>query len=151
MARMHSRAKGKSGSTKPVKKTQPSWLRYKAREVEMLIAKLGKEGKTASQIGLILRDTYGVPDVKTVTKKSVTGILIDKKLTHEIPEDLRALIRKAVFIRKHLEENHKDEPAKRGLRLTESKIGRLVKYYKESGKLQMTWKYDPKKASMYLE
>ena len=48
MARMHSRKKGKSSSKKPIKKTLPVWLRYKPNEVELLIAKLSKEGKISA-------------------------------------------------------------------------------------------------------
>lgn len=151
MARMYSRSHGKSKSTKPVKKTVPGWIRYKAKEIEMLVAKMGKEGKTASEIGLVLRDTYGIPDVKTVTGRKITSILTEKKLVPEVPEDLRALIKKAAMVRAHLEENKQDKVARRGLQLTEAKINRLVKYYKNSGKLPAAWKYDPSKASMYLE
>jgi small subunit ribosomal protein S15 len=151
MARMHSRDKGISGSKKPFKKTVPTWIRYKPREVELLIAKMSKEGKTPSEIGLVLRDTYGIPDVKTLTGKSIGKILTGKKLLHEVPEDLRALIRKSAMIRKHMEENRQDKTALRGLQLTESKINRLVKYYKNSGRLPVEWKYDPSKATTYLE
>ena len=148
---MHSRKKGVSGSTKPSKKTVPGWLKYKPKEVELLIVKYGKEGKNPSQIGTFLRDEYGIPDVKIVTKKSITDILKEKKLLKEIPEDLMALIRKAVLIRKHLGENKKDMPAKRGLQLTEAKIKRLTKYYKANGKMPMTWRYDPKKIKLVVE
>jgi small subunit ribosomal protein S15 len=151
MARMHSRDKGVSGSKKPFKKTVPTWIRYKPKEVELLIGKMANEDKTPSQIGLYLRDTYGIPDVKTLTGKSITKILKEKKLTPEVPEDLRSLIRKAALIRKHMEDNKQDKPAFRGLQLTESKIKRLVKYYKTSGRLPVDWKYDPRKASTYLE
>lgn len=151
MARMHSRDKGVSGSTKPAKKTVPSWIRYKAKEVEMLVAKMGKDGKTSSEIGLILRDAYGIPDVKTLAGKSISQIMGEKKLLPDVPEDLRALIKKAAMVRAHLEDNKQDKVARRGLQLTESKIGRLVKYYKKSGKLVADWKYDPKRASTYLE
>ncbi len=151
MARMHSRRKGKAGSTKPAKKNAPIWLRYKPKEIELLIVKLSKEGKSPSHIGLILRDTYGIPDVTLILKKSITDILAEKKLLPEIPEDLRALIRKVVDIRKHLESNHKDETAKRGLILSESKIKRLVKYYKRTRKLSSDWKYDPEKAALFTE
>jgi small subunit ribosomal protein S15 len=61
------------------------------------------------------------------------------------------LIRKGVQIKKHIELNHKDGPAIRGLILTESKIGRLVKYYKEIGKIEPGWKYNPDQARFYLE
>ncbi len=151
MARMHSRAKGKSGSTKPSKKSVPAWVQYKPKEVELLVTKYAKEGKTASQIGIFLRDEYGIPDVKLITGKSVTKILADKNAAPEIPEDLSALIRKAVLIKKHLEEKKKDLTAKRGLQLTESKIRRLTKYYKNSGKLPKGWKYDPEKIKLYVE
>ena len=151
MARMHSRARGKSRSTKPSKKVVPSWLKYKPKEIELLIIKYAKEGKNPSQIGIFLRDEYGIPDVKLITKKSITQILKEKNLLKEIPEDLMALIRKAVFIRKHLGENKKDMPAKRGLQLTESKIKRLTKYYKKTARLPMTWKYDPERIKLVVE
>ncbi|KYK26824.1 30S ribosomal protein S15 [Euryarchaeota archaeon SM23-78] len=151
MARMHSRARGKSRSTRPSKKVAPSWLKYKPKEVELLVIKYAKEGKNPSQIGIYLRDGYGIPDVKLVTNKSITQILKEKNLLKEIPEDLMALIRKAVLIRKHLGENKKDMPAKRGLQLTESKIKRLTKYYKKIGRLPMTWRYDPERIKLVVE
>lgn len=151
MARMHSRARGKSGSTKPIKKANPSWVQYKAKEIEMLIAKLAKEGQSASEIGIHLRDSYGIPDVKTITKKTITKILEEKKQTKEIPEDLLALIKKAILLRKHMEENHKDFSGKRGVQLTESKVRRLAKYYKASKKLPANWRYDPEKMKMYAQ
>ncbi|MBW2977429.1 30S ribosomal protein S15 [Candidatus Woesearchaeota archaeon] len=150
MARMHSRKKGKSSSKKPHKKSL-SWIRYKPKEIELLIVKLAKEGKTASQIGLTLRDTYGIPDTKKIVSKSISKILAEKKLSGKIPEDLMALIKKDIAVRKHLERNSKDETARRGLTLTESKIKRLAKYYKQTGKLPEEWKYDPKRVRFYIE
>lgn len=151
MARMHSRRKGKAKSKKPLQPTMPTWVRYKGKEVELLVVRLAKEGKTPSQIGIALRDTYGVPNVKILTKKDITQILKEKKLLPSIPEDLQSLIKRSVAIHKHLEANTKDESAKRGLLLTKSKINRLVKYYKRTGKLPSEWKYDPSRARMLLE
>ena len=148
---MHSRKRGKSGSTKPVNKSIPSWVGHKAKEIEMLVVKIAKEGMTTSQIGIKLRDSYGIPDVKLITGKTITKILTEKKLDKEIPEDLMALIKKSVLIKKHLEENKHDQPAKRGLTLTDSKIKRLAKYYKGTGRLPKTWKFDTKKARLYLD
>jgi small subunit ribosomal protein S15 len=150
MARKYSGARGKAGSKKPIRKTVPSWNRYGAREVEMLIMKLNKEGQSPSQIGLHLRDVYGVPDVKTLTSKSITKILADKKVLPPLPEDLQALIKRLIMIKKHLEENKQDEVAKRGLGITESKIQRLAKYYKRTGRLPQDWKYDVSKAKLYV-
>ncbi len=151
MAKMHSRKKGKSGPHKPLKAAKPTWLRYKPKEIEMLVVKLAKEGKTGSQIGLVLRDTYGVPDVKSVAEKSISAIIAEKKLTPELPDDLVALMKKSIAIRKHLEENKKDEAAHRGLNLTESKIRRIIKYYKRIGRIAVEWKYQPEKLKMYTE
>lgn len=151
MARMHSGKKGKSGSTKPSKKEKPSWLNYKPKEVEMLVVKYAKEGMSPSQIGIQLRDQYGIPDVKTVTGSKITEILEEKELLNDIPEDLLALIKKRVRITNHLEENGKDMTAKRGLELTESKIRRLTKYYKKTGRLPKDWSYDPQKIQLYLD
>ena len=151
MARMHSRKRGKAGSKRPMRKTTPSWVRYNAKEAEMLIIKLAKEGKSSSMIGLILKDTYGIPSVKELMGKKVTKILEEKKLLSKLPEDLLALIKKSVKLKKHIEANHHDEFSKRGIILTESKIKRLVKYYKTTGKLAEDWKYQPDRVRMYLE
>src|SRR3990167_1279305 len=113
MARMHSRKKGKHGSKKPVKKTAPSWIRYKPKEIELLIAKLAKEGKTTSQIGALLRDIYGIPNVLALCGKSISAILKEKKLISEVPEDLTSLFKKYAMVRKHLENNKHDETAAR--------------------------------------
>ncbi len=151
MARMHSRKRGKSGSKKPSKKVKPRWLRYKPKEIELLIVKVAKEGKTPSQIGLVLRDTYGIPDIKAAADTSVTKILKEKGLLSKIPEDLMALIRKSIRLTKHLESNKQDKTVLRGLQLTQSKIKRLVKYYKRTGRIPLDWKYDPKSVSLYVE
>jgi len=150
MARLYSRKKGKAGSTKPLVKTKPSWLRYDEKEVEQLILKLFKQGSTKSQIGLTLRDTYGIPSVSNVLKKKIGKVLEENKLNKDLPEDLLALIKKEISLMKHFEGNKKDMSAKRGLRLTESKINRLVKYYKKKGVVDKSWKYDRDKAKLLI-
>ena len=142
MARLYSRSKGKSGSKKPIKKVKQSWIRYTDKEIEQLVVKLAKQGFSQSKIGIALRDIYGIPDVKNLTGKNISTILEENKLISEIPEDILNLIRRETMIHKHLEANKKDMTALRGLQLTESKIKRLVKYYKTTGRLPSTWKYD---------
>ncbi len=135
--------KGSSGSTRPPTKAPPEWFKMSAEEVEKLVVELAKKGYSPSMIGIILRDQYGVPLVKWVTGKSITEILEEHGLAPKIPEDLQALIKRAERIRRHLEEHPKDMSAKRGLLLVESKIHRLVKYYKRVGKLPPDWEYKP--------
>ena len=87
MARMHSRKKGVSGSTIPVKKV-PTWAPFKGKEVEKLILKYSKAGKTSSEIGIILRDSYGIHSVKALTEKKITQILEENGMKKNLPEDL---------------------------------------------------------------
>ena len=67
MARMHARRRGKSSSVRPARKEAPAWSNTDKAAIEKLIVDLRKEGTSGSMIGLILRDRYGVPDVKMVT------------------------------------------------------------------------------------
>lgn len=150
MSRMHSGAKGKSGSKKPIKKI-PSWAPFKEKEVEKLIVKYAKAGKSTSEIGLLLRDAYGINSVKALTGKTVTAVLDENKLTKELPEDVLNLIKKIILVKQHLEKNKQDQTAKRGIILTTSKINRLVKYYKRSKRLPVDWKLDMTRLKMYLE
>lgn len=121
-----------------------------ASEVEELVVKLAKGGHSASMIGLILRDQYGVPDVKQITGKSITRILHAHGLKPEIPEDLMNLIKKAVRLRRHLERNRKDMSSKRALQILESRINRLAKYYVRVGVLPAGWRYEPEKAALLV-
>ncbi|HLD02239.1 MAG TPA: 30S ribosomal protein S15 [Candidatus Nanoarchaeia archaeon] len=151
MAKMHSRARGKSGSKKPLKKVKHSWLTYEPKEIDQLIVKLAKAGHHPSHIGMMLRDSYGIYDVQFLAKKKITQILAENKLLREIPEDLLHLIKKDIAIMKHVEVNKKDMSAKRGLILTEGKIHRLAKYYKREGRLPAEWTYDRSKAKVLVE
>ena len=151
MARIHARVKGKSRSHRPLKAEVPKWVDKKPNEVETLVVKFGKQGMSSALIGLTLRDSYGIPSVKNITKKSVTQILKENKLTEEIPEDLRNLIIRSITIRKHLETNKKDNVSTRGLRLTESKILRLQLYYKKNNQLPEGWTYNPKRAQLLIK
>ena len=55
------------------------------------------------------------------------------------------------MIKKHLEENKQDKTAKRGTQLTESKINRLIKYYKKTEVLPNDWKYDENRFKLIAE
>ncbi|KAJ4850295.1 ribosomal 40S subunit protein S13 [Turnera subulata] len=147
MGRMHSRGKGISASALPYKRTPPSWLKVSSQDVEENICKFAKKGLTPSQIGVILRDSHGIAQVKSVTGSKILRILKAHGLAPEIPEDLYHLIKKAVAIRKHLERNRKDKDSKFRLILVESRIHRLARYYKKTKKLPPVWKYESTTAS----
>ena len=151
MARMHSGKKGKSGSTKPSSKKAPAWVEYNTKEITELITNLANSGHTPSQIGLILRDQYGIPSVKAVTGKTVQKILAENDLEGDLPEDLLNLIRRSVKLKEHMEKNRKDFTAKRGYQLTVSKIRRLVKYYIKEKRMPKTWHFSDEKAALLVK
>jgi small subunit ribosomal protein S15 len=148
MSRMHSSGKGRSGSKKPISKKAPDWVELKPKEIEEAIANLANAGHSASGIGILLRDQYGVPDTKIIVGKTITKILEEHGLLEKIPEDLMNLIRRSVKQRAHLGKNKKDFDAKRGYQLTVSKIRRLVNYYKEKKKLPSDWRYTEQAAEL---
>ena len=145
MARLHSRKKGKSGSTRPARLERPAWIERSAEEVESEVVKQAKKGFTKSMIGLKLRDSFGVPLTKIITGKKISQILEENGIKETLPEDLKNLIKKALRIRNHLENNKKDLDSKKGLQRTESKIYRTIKYYKKKKVLPQDFKYDSDK------
>jgi len=144
------REKGKSHSTRPARIGPPKWVRFSPEEIEGLIIELARKGYGPSMIGIILRDQYGIPLVKSILGKGITEVLEEHGMSPPLPEDLLQLIKKAVNLRRHLEEHPKDKHAKKGLIDLESKIHRLVKYYKRVGKLPPDWKYSPEKAKLLV-
>ncbi|MHA1310948.1 MAG: 30S ribosomal protein S15 [Candidatus Helarchaeota archaeon] len=151
MGRMQSPKHGKSSSHRPPHPTYPSWAGLQSKEeVENMIIKLAREGHKPAMIGMILRDSYGVPLSRLITGKRITQILKENDLAMAIPEDLYNLIKKAVNLRRHMEENPKDFRSKRSLFLLESKIHRLSKYYRRKKVLPPYWKYSPDKAATLI-
>ena len=108
---------------------------------------LSKKGLVPSQIGIYLRDSESIVQVKAFSGKKILRILKLKKLAPEIPEDLFFLIRKAGNVRKHLEKNKKDKDSKFRLILIESKIHRIARYYKKKGTLESSWRYSKNSGS----
>lgn len=146
----------KPEKTEPKKKKSyrsdaPSWVEYSPEDVEALILKLAKGGRTPSVIGGILRDQYGIPNVKSITGKRINRILEENKMAKDIPEDIMNLIKKAVNLREHIDTYKKDAHSKRGLQMTEAKIMRLTKYYKRVGKLPRDWNYNPQTAKLLVK
>ena len=147
---MYSSGKGISRRCLPYRKTAPSWVTVSSNELVDSIVKLAKKGHTPSQIGVTLRDSVGIPQVKSVTGSKILRILKKVGLAPQIPEDLYHLIKKAVNIRKHLEKSRRDKDAKFRLILVESRIHRLARYYRNVKSLPPTWRYNSKKADTLI-
>ena len=151
MARMHARRRGKSGSQRPLITENPEWVPLNKEEIENQVVKMGKDGVTAARIGLLLRDQHAVPDVKLATGRTVLDILKDNDLQPKLPDDLVALMRTAINLQTHLGENKKDLANKRNLQMVESKIRRIVKYYKREGVIAADWNYSIANAELLIE
>merc|ERR1711920_314812 len=150
IGRMYGHGKGMSSSALPYRRTPPAWVKMKTEDVCDHICKLAKKGLTPSQIGVTLRDSFGIPQVKNVTGNKILRILKTRALAPQLPEDLHHLIKKAINIRKHLERNNKDKDGKFRLILNESRIHRLARYYRRVKSLPAAWKYRAETASALL-
>nr|GAT45933.1 ribosomal protein S13 [Mycena chlorophos] len=150
MGRMHAPGKGISSSALPYRRAPPTWLKTTPEEVVEHIVKLARKGLTPSQIGVTLRDSHGIPQVRFLTGNKILRILKGQGLGPSVPEDLWHLIKKAVAVRKHLETNRKDKDSKFRLILIESRIHRLARYYKTKQQIPPTFKYDSATASTLI-
>jgi small subunit ribosomal protein S15 len=119
----------------------PSWLNQSKDQISSLVVNLSKEGLSPSEIGLKLRDEYGIPLAKPVLGASLTDVLADNNIKPDMPEDLDKLVKKALGLQKHLKVHNSDHRNVRSLELVEAKIHRLSKYYKSISKLPKNWKY----------
>ncbi|MCW3987703.1 MAG: 30S ribosomal protein S15 [Candidatus Bathyarchaeota archaeon] len=133
--------KGKSHSRRPVSKRAPSWCRYSPEEAEAFVIQLAKEDYPPSQIGILLRDQYGIPLIKYLTGKSITEIMESAGVSLELPEDLQNLLQKAKRLQIHMARNKKDNVNKHSLELVTSKVRRLANYYRDRSVLPKDWKY----------
>jgi len=147
MARMHTRRRGSSGSDKPVADEPPEWSDVDADEIEERVVELAEQGHDPSVIGMKLRDEgvkgTPIPDVKLATGKKLTEILEEHDADGDLPADLRNLMVRAIRLREHMEANPQDHQNKRALQNTESKIRRLVSYYRgDALDEDFTYSYD---------
>jgi len=127
----------------------PEWQELSPEEVEQIILKHARQGMPPSQIGMLLRDIYGVPSIRATFKKKLYAILRREGLL-KMPEDLLSLLRKAVRMHNHLQRNKKDIHNRVKYQHIVSKINRLAKYYKKKGVLDPKWKYSPESAALLV-
>lgn len=150
MSKMH-RKKGDDTCSRPLITENPAWVSLSSVEIENMIVKMAKDGNNSAVIGLMLRDQYGVPDVRLATGRTITEIMKEKGVASALPEDLSNLMRRAIDLNTHLKENRGDVSNKRGLMLIESKIRRLERYYKANKVLSEDWKYSLNTAELMLK
>ena len=101
------------------------WLKTKEDELKKIIAELAKKYPT-SQIGLILRDQYGIPTTKLYGKKLGEYL---KELGIEKNQELENAQKKFEGIKEHLKTNITDKKAKHKLQKAQSQLNVLKKYF----------------------
>ena len=151
MARMHSKGKGTSGSSKPNIDTAPSWSESDKGTVEELIIKYANEGHSSAKIGTLLRDMHAVPDVRLVMGERISQTLSRNDLESKYPENMMNLMRKALSLIDHLSNNKKDLHNRRQLELCESRLRRLARYYVGTGRIPSTWAYKRDQLRLMVE
>jgi len=106
---------------------KPIWLKYTEQEIKDIILNLIKKDPelTAEKIGLVLRDSYGIPKTK------IYGLKIGKVLKQEglyKNPDLINLTKKQDKIIKHIEKNKQDKRTGRSFIITKAKLKKTKEY-----------------------
>lgn len=106
---------------------KPVWLKYTEQEVKEIILKLAEKDAnlTAEKIGLILRDSYGIPKTKIYGFK--IGQVLKEAGKYQSP-DLKNIETKVAKLNKHLIKNHGDKKTGRSLIITKAKL-KIAKEY----------------------
>ncbi|KAF7702681.1 40S ribosomal protein S13 [Cucumispora dikerogammari] len=138
MARMYSKGHGKSKSSKPFSTAPPSHITLD--EVTNIVIDLSKKGKTGAEIGKILRDEHGVGKISSIADCTMLELLKKNNIAPEIPDDVKAIEKKCLAIYNHIKKEWNDKDARYRLKHKESRLHRLVRYYKTKGVLPAAFK-----------
>ena len=112
-----------AGKTKKIEK--PTWLKMKEEDLKKVIAELYEKYQQA-QIGLILRDQYGVTTTKVYGKKLSIYL---KELGYDGKAELRNLEKKVDKMKEHLKKNITDKRSKHKMQKAQSRLNIKQKYY----------------------
>jgi len=113
------------------KMEKPVWLKYTGDEVKAIILKLVNKGLTGEKIGLVLRDQYGVPDVK-IYGFSIKEVLVEKgKFEEPTNINLKAKLEAVI---NHYKKNKQDKRAERSLIITKAKLKKREDYLNKKNK-----------------
>lgn len=104
---------------------KPTWVKMKEPELKKTILELS-EKYSPSQIGIILRDQYGIPTTKVFGKKLKAYM---KELGIERNEDLENAQKKVNNMKEHLKNNVTDRKAKHKLQHAQSRLNIIKRYF----------------------
>ena len=104
---------------------KPTWVKMKEPELKKLITELS-EKHAPSQIGMVLRDQYGIPSTRVFGKKLKAYM---QELGIERNEDLENAENKVEKMKEHLKTNITDRKAKHKLQHAQSRLNITRKYF----------------------
>jgi small subunit ribosomal protein S15 len=104
---------------------KPVWVKMKEPELKKTILELS-EKYSPSQIGIVLRDQYGIPTTKIFGKKLKKYL---QELGIERNEDLENAEKKVTKMKEHLKKNITDRKAKHKLQKAQSRLNITKKYF----------------------
>ena len=109
------------------KMDKPAWLKMSEKDLKRVIAELAKKYEQPAQIGLVLRDQYGVPSTKVFGKKLAE--YLEEVGVKAKGVEYRNAQKKVEMIKKHLEKNVTDRRTKHKLQKAQSRVNVLKRYF----------------------
>jgi len=106
------------------KYSKPAWLKLSEEDLVKLIANLSEKYQPA-QVGLILRDQYGIPTTKVYGKK--LGAYL-KEAGKPVNSDLKNMEKKVEKMNEHLKKHITDKKSKHLLQKSVSRLNAIKKY-----------------------
>ncbi len=119
-------------SAKSLMIDKPAWLKIKEDEMKKIIAELAKEYSQPAQIGLLLRDQYGIPSTRIYGKKLSKYL---EELGLDSNAELKNAEKKFEAIKEHLKNNITDRKAKHKLQKAQSRLNIVKKYFSRKKKI----------------
>jgi small subunit ribosomal protein S15 len=104
---------------------KPLWLKMSEEDLKKVIKELADKYQPA-QIGIILRDQYGVPSTKVYGKKLKAYL---KELGVDSNPDLENAQKKFDKITEHMKENVTDKRSKHKMQKAQTRLNILRKYF----------------------
>ena len=104
---------------------KPTWVKMKEPELKQTIVELSKK-YAPSQIGMVLRDQYGIPTTRIYGKK-LKEYLVEEGI--EVNEDLENAEKKVENMKEHLKNNVTDRKAKHKLQRAQARLNITRKYF----------------------
>lgn len=104
---------------------KPLWLKMSEEDLKKVIVELADKYQPA-QIGIILRDQYGVPSTKVYGKKLNAYL---KELGIEVNPDLTNAEKNVDKMKEHFKTNITDKRAKHKLQRAQSRLNIIRRYF----------------------